>query len=155
MDILGQYALRVIVGALICGILLSMVPEGAYEKLLRLLCGVFLTVILLSPLIKIDWEPNLDFFADVLDEGKRQAAVGEDLARQETERIISQRLEAYILDKAGQKGADLHVMVILDADGLPVKAELRGEVTEQARQELSDIMEDALGIAKENQLWMK
>lgn len=154
MGALGRYALQLIAGALICGILLSIVPAGSCEKLLRLLCGIFLTVILLSPLTNIQLDLELDLFHDAIEEGRRQAASGVKLARQERLSIISQGLEAYILDKAGQKGADLHVTVTLNENGLPVEVELRGKSTEKTRQELTDMIAKDLGIAKENQRWM-
>lgn len=153
MEALRQYALALILGALICGILLSMVRSGVHEALLRLLSGIFLTVTLLSPLGNIRLEPMPDLFRQAIIGGGEQAAAGEEMARQEKCRYISSRIEAYILDKARQRGADLHVSVTLGEDYLPIRVELTGAAEDAVRRELSDILTQELGISKENQLW--
>lgn len=154
MEGLHQYALRLIIGALICGIGLSMVHKGPQEALLRFLSGIFLTVMLLSPITKgrITLEPDL--FREALDMGEDQAAVGAEMAMQELHQRISAGLEAYILDKAGQWNTELDVTVSLDEDCLPVRAVLSGEIPESVQQELSRVLTQDLGILKENQLWI-
>lgn len=154
MGVLRQYALTLIIGALICGILLGMVQKGAHEALLRFLCGMFLTVTLLAPLPGIHLEPELDFFGEVISEGEIQTATGKEMAQQELRRSISRSLEAYILDKAGQLDAQLQVSVTLDENCLPVTAELSGKIPEEVQKELSDILTNDLGIPKENQQWI-
>ena len=150
---LQQYALRVIVGALICGVLLAMVSGGIYEKLLRMLSGVFLSVILLSSLLRIRWEFPADFLNDVSARAEEQAEDGAEMAQQETGRIISDHLEAYISDKSKALGAVLAVTVTLGENLMPVQVALHGDITPQSRQAISDMIEYDLGISKENQLW--
>lgn len=154
MDALGQYALRLICGALICGILLSMVPKGPQEGLIRFLSGVLLTVLLFSPFTGGLELPELPSLRETLAAGTEQAAAGAEMARQAQRQRISAGLESYILDKARPWDTKLQVTVTLDEDGLPVGTEITGEIPDAARQELSRMITQDLGIPKENQQWI-
>ena len=154
MDGLRQYALNLIIGALICGIVLRMVPQGPHEALLRFLSGIFLTVTLLSPLVKGRIQLEMDAYREVLEKGEAWASDGAEMARRELQQRISAELESYILDKASSRGADLQVSITLGEDSLPVRAVLYGTIPETVQQEISCIITQDLGIPKENQLWI-
>lgn len=154
MESLEQYVLRLIIGALVCGILMGMVQKGTGEKLLRFLSGIFLTVTLLAPLTMDGTHLQLHHFRDLLDQGNDQAAAGREMARQELRQRISAELEAYILDKAGQWDTELAVTVILSEDCLPVGAQITGNLPESQKEMLTRILTEDLGIPKENQLWI-
>ena len=68
--------------------------------------------------------------------------------------IIKSRVQAYILDKADSFGTSLEVEVILDQDHIPVSVELQGNISPYARAQLTEIIEEDLGIPKEHQLWI-
>lgn len=150
---LGQYIFRLSAGAVICGIIMGIVQDGSYRSLMQMICGLFLMVLLISPLTDIQWDPDFRFFQEHLQTGKDQASTGEAMARNEQMLCITEAVEAYILDKAAGEGAALTVKVTLGEDLLPAFVEMRGNLTHQAKRNLSDIMERELGIAKENQLW--
>lgn len=153
METLRIYAITVITGALICGILLRMVHGGSMEALLRLVSGIFLMTVLIYPLSgKLNLTQYHSAFYST-ETYEQPTVLGEKMAQQETSAIIRRQLEAYILDKGGQAAAGLKVRVILDGNYLPVRAELYGPVTDSVRQELSEIIAKDLGISKENQLW--
>ena len=69
--------------------------------------------------------------------------------------IIKDKTEAYILDKAASLGVDLQVDVILSdtAPPLPVEVLLIGAASPYAKAQLSTMIADELGIAKEAQRW--
>lgn len=150
---LRQYVLRIVSGALVCGILLGCIHGDNHETLLRMLCSIFLAILIMEPILNIDQIPDFTFVQDAIEEGQQEAQSGEAMAYQETERIITSYLETYILDKAKRKGANLTAEIILDNNHLPVQAILNGSVTNQVKLELSDIIASDLGISKENQLW--
>lgn len=155
MDALRQYILSVTAAALICGILSGLVQNGAAKEILRLLCGLFLTIVVIRPLIGLDLEKLTDWSLDRVPEGESMAALGENMARQAAAEIIKSETEAYILDKAAALNASLTVEVTVSGDDtpLPVAVTLRGEIAPNARQQLEHILQTELGIAKEDQQW--
>lgn len=153
MAVLSQYLLRLIVGTLICGIVMSLVQDTGQGPWIRTLCGMILAAVLLGPMTDLRWESDFSALPESFRAGQQQAASGQEMARQEQALCISQALEAYILDKAAQAGAALTVTVSLGEDLLPAGAELRGQLAPRVKEILSDMMEQELGIAKENQLW--
>ena len=67
--------------------------------------------------------------------------------------IIKSTCEAYILNKATELGADIHVSVSVNSQHIPFAARIMGEVTSDVRKQLEQILETDLGITKENQSW--
>ena len=70
-------------------------------------------------------------------------------------RIIQEKTEAYILDKAGQLGLQLQAEVSVSETEEPVPwaVVLSGEVKPDQKRRLEAILEQELGIARENQQW--
>lgn len=153
MGLLGQYVLQLITVALICSFVLSMVSETTHKELIRMLCGMFLIILLLDPLPGFHWDLDSASWKDAMQAGKVHAEAGENLARDAQIQRITEAVESYILDKASQEGATLTVKVTLGEDLLPVGAELNGRLESEIQQSLSEMLEKELGIAKENQLW--
>lgn len=154
MQQLGQYVVSLTAAALICGILLSLFRDGPVRLIVRLVCGVFLTVTALSPLTDLSIPDVSAFVSDYRAEGEANAALGENLARAETQKRIRQQLEAYILDKATLMGAEITADISLNDEGYPEAVCLSGEVTDAVRQQLQEMITNDLGIPKENQQWI-
>ena len=153
MEFLREYAAAVTAGAVICSLLLCLARSGSQSALIRFLCGIYLTVILVRPLTGCSADMDLTFTRQAADSGTIQARLGEDLYRQTVSQRISAETEAYILEKADQHGAAIRAQVTVGEDLLPEYAQLRGAVSDTAKEALSRILEEDLGIAKENQLW--
>lgn len=157
MDALREYLLRVTAGAIVCGIVISLLgKQGTAAALGKFLAGLFLALTVISPLVNIslgDWSSYWQTFS--LD-GQDVAAAGTAMARSAQADIIKQQLEAYILDKAASMGAELTAEVTLE-EGEILSAQsvkLCGQVSPFVRQQLSAIIEDELGITKEAQEWI-
>lgn len=148
-----QYVLGLIGAALLAAVAVSLAGEGTHKQLVRLLCGIVMTLVFLRPLAGWRFEPDLSFMKEVLDAGSREANAGQNLAREEQIRRITAGVESYILDKADREGADLTVEVTLTEDLLPAGVVLRGKASREAKENLSRMLEQDLGITKENQLW--
>ena len=153
MEGLRQYVISVAAAALICGIVSGMVQNGAAKELVRLLCGLFLAVTALHPLVKLDLSNLGEFVLPYTQEAESVAAMGENMARESMADIIKAESEAYILDKAAELNAEITAQITVGDDQAPAAAKLSGEVSPYARQRLEKILESDLGIAKENQLW--
>ena len=151
-----QYVISVTAAAIACAVVLSLSPKGAAHGVLKMLCGIFLTFTVLSPISRIDFGELIEDFTLRYDlDGEAAAAFGEELSRDAMADIIKAETEAYILDKAAELNATLEAEVtVSDADTpVPVAVALRGEVSPYAKQRLAAIIEEDLGISKEDQLW--
>ena len=149
--------LSVICAALVCGILTDMSAKTSFEKLIRLLCSVFLAVTVVYPLIRYrfpGWNADMSIFQP----GDEDAvAQGEKIYFQSIASIIRTETEAYILKEAKSIGANLEVEIELDAGDPPAPAAvtLRGDFDEAIETRMSRLLTDELGIPKEHQTWIR
>lgn len=149
--------LSVICAALVCGILTDMSAKTSFEKLIRLLCSVFLAVTVVYPLIRYrfpGWNTDMSIFQP----GDEDAvAQGEKIYFQSIASIIRTETEAYILKEAKSIGADLTVAVELDAGNPPApeSVTIRGNFEASVETTLSQLIADELGIPKEHQTWIR
>ena len=154
MEDFRQYVLSLTAAALLGGILLSCVPEGSTGKVLKLVCGILLTVTALKPLRQIRL-PDLDALTgEYRQQAEAVTAMGQEMARLETREGIRNALEAYILDKAAELGMDVTPEVFLDESGIPVSVRLEGDHSSGMRQKIQTIITNDLGIPGEAQKWI-
>lgn len=154
--VVARYLLSVITAAMIIGILDGILDKkSAASGLLRLIGGLFLTFTLLQPLTKMNFIDITDYIAAFGENAETISALGEDLAEEEKARIIKAKTEAYILDKAQGYGLTLDVEVTLSEESMaiPVGVRLAGAVSPYARWQLQKMMEEDLGIGREDQIW--
>ncbi len=149
----GKYVLSLVTAALIGGILTGILPENSGGKLIRLLCGVFLLTAVLQPAAALEL-PDLNAWLSDFDRDAQTAVrEGEDYLAAEKRRVIRQRLETYILDKAKDLGLTLSVEVSLTEDDLPRSARLTGDYTQEQKVSLTYILKTELGIPEARQQW--
>lgn len=155
MESLGRYVISVIAAAMVLGILKGFLNEkSGASSLLQLMGGLFLAFTLLSPAADFDFSGLSGFMNAFSVDAEQAAAYGENLARDELETIIKNRVEAYILDKATAFQAELSVEVTLDDTQVPESVWLQGDISPYGKRQLQKMMEEDLGIAKENQRWI-
>lgn len=153
MESLRQYVISIICAALICSILIGIVPKGTSKELLRMLCGLFLTLTVIQPISRIELDTIFQFYTSFADEAKDAASAGEEMAADAIADSIKGQLETYILNKAEVMNTQISVNVTIGEDYLPISAKLSGKISPYTRRQLETILESDLGITKENQLW--
>jgi hypothetical protein len=156
MDAMRQYIISVTAAAILCGIVKGIhFGDGASGALIRLIAGIFLALVVVSPLSGIRIEDFLTCTRDYSLAGDTAAALGEDAAIEAMASVIKSNTEAYILDKAAAMEAALAVEVTLSDELPPVPVEVRlsGDISPYIKTRLQSILEDDLGISKENQIW--
>lgn len=153
MEGLREYLLRLLWAALVCGIVNRTAKGSGCAPVIRLLCGVFLTVVLVQPLgsfsfdAPLQWTQGLETAAaDAVRQGSREAQA-------QKEAIIKARLEAYIVEKAAQAGASVTADITLGGDGLPRAVTVTGALSPAAKHQLRQEMTEALGIPEVRQQW--
>lgn len=155
MASIRQYVLRLVCAAMASGIVLSLMKQSALKEQIRLICGLFLTYSILSPLIGLEL-PALPTLSVYTREGETAVSVGQNYAQKAQAQYISKACEAYILDKAEQLELSLRVEVTVaekEAVLRPDSVTLEGEVTPEAKEKLAESITEELGIPKENQQW--
>lgn len=157
METIGRYIVSVSTAAILCGILKSILPsKGISAAVLRLIAGIFLTFVAIRPLTRVELDALPAISGWYVSEGKTASALGEDLAKESMADIIKSQTEAYILDKAQGLQLKIKVEIILSSDDppIPVAVTISGTISPYAKRQLETILEQDLGIPKENQLWI-
>ena len=117
--------------------------------------GLFLMIVMLRPVADFELD-DLTGFADLYTQSAAASAdYGEELSADALRQCITDRTEAYILDKACSYGAQLQVAVTVANGEVPVPEAvvIKGNVSPYAKSRLQQIMISDLGIPKENQTW--
>lgn len=150
----SEYLLSVTCAAFICAILRSV---GGEKGQIKLLCGIFLALSVVRPLIQIRLDSFLPLYDEINAEAAFAVSAGEEYSTDAMADIISSRMEAYILDKASGYGAHLTVEIFTAGEGIPVPASvrIRGHVSPYVKKQLQEIIQQELGICLEDQLWME
>ena len=156
MKELANYILSVTAAAVIVSIGASLFSEkSAAGTIVRMVGGLFLTFIMLSPVTDWNFESVSAFAHAYAAVGEEAAGKGRELAEEKTREIITDKTCAYILDKAETLRAQLTVQVILSDEELPVpeRIYLTGQASPYARSMLQRLIEEELGVPKERQIW--
>ena len=155
MDGVRQYLLTIVTGAMICAIITRISSKcTANAALIKLLSQVFMLILLVSPLIKIQLS-DVTAFIDHDIWMYNAVTDGEFFADTETEGIIKESVCAYILDKASMLHADIQVEVSLaeSTPKVPTGVVIYGDVSPYTKTVLQTMIAKELGIPEEAQIW--
>ena len=152
-----EYILSVSAAAIICGVV-GALSQGktTATQLIKLCSGIFLSLIVISPLADIDLTNFADLTFSHISAAEEAASMGKNLAVDAMTDIIKKRCEAYILDKAKALGAKITVEITVSQDEIPVPQAvvIEGNVSPFAKSQLVSLLCDQLGIPKEDQKWV-
>ena len=155
MNHLAGYVLSVVSASVVVAILCSFFDgKGTVSEIVKVICGLFLTFVVINPVVNLDFSRFHDYLDQVTFEGQEAAYAGENMAKEAEGDIIISRVQAYILDKAEFLGTQLDVEVILNQDNIPVSVELEGNISPYAKAQMAEMITEDLAIAKEYQLWI-
>lgn len=156
MDNVRQYIFSVIAAALICSIVNGWITgKGAYASVIKVVCGLFLTITIVSPLTNIEISDPEAYFDRLSQEAEAVSADGQLAAKRERTAQIKQNLENIVLEKAKSMMMQIHADITLDDEGMvPIKITLTGTASPYSKRILTQFIQDNLGIAEEDQTWM-
>ena len=151
------WLLAVTAAALLAAAAEQLAPEGAARRGVRLVCGLMLLAVMLRPLSGLLELSPRDLFAEERAAAQASVREGTRAGEEQLSELIARETGAYIVDKAAALGAECSARVICGRteEGLllPVAAEVTGALTPAQREELARLMEEELGIPKENQTY--
>lgn len=155
MEYVGRYLICVLSASIIVAIITSVTDgKGAHSALIRLVCGVFLFLVMLGAAREIDFSDIALLLESFETDGALATSTGEALAESSFRESIITRTRAYILDKAQTLGASLDVKITLGEQNTPEQISVTGSVSPYAKTVLTKLFTDDLGIAKENITWL-
>ena len=156
MGAIREYLLGVVGAALICTVITALAGKsGTLSAMIKILTGVFMTLTLVSPLMRIQIPETDAVFDDFTLQAEMITENAKNSSKSQLSEIIKSKSEAYILDKGEQMGAEITVQVTLDQSDLPQPAAvlISGRISPYAKKKLSSIIEEDLGICTEAQTW--
>lgn len=156
MEALRTYFLSVTAAAILCAILKGLLQQsGTSAQLVKLVSGIFLALIAIQPLSRFEMQVFSDIGIDYSIQGEAFARDGENIAADGLKQLIKSNTEAYILDKARSLGATLTVEVTVTDGRIPVPETvyLMGNVSPYIKTQLTSLLIEGLGIAKEDLIW--
>ena len=152
-----QYLLSLITSALLCSVVYGLLDKkSGYFPIIKLICGLFITVTAISPLTNISIPDISGYIGDTKFDANRFINEGQTATYESIASIITANLESYILDVANEIGADIQVQIILDdqTPPSPHSVKIMGNVSPYKKQQIQQIIEKQLGIPEEHQIWM-
>lgn len=158
IDAIHSWICQLTGAALISAAAISITPEGAVKRVVKLICGFVSVMVLLS----IGTELDIDRYVRSVEEYRADADELASEAYSEAENmkraIIEERSAAYILDKAektGVIGASVTVEARQGEDGCwyPWSAEIYAAASDRQRRGIVRYAEEELGIPEERQKW--
>lgn len=150
------YLLRITAGAFAGAILLAALPKGTPRRVAAMLCGLLMLLLALTPLSELDYDSLAEAISR-LELEKEEARTGIEIQNQElVARIISGRVQAYILDKAAALGLTVTVELEMEtrsATPYPKAVTIHGEATPVQKQQLQQYLEQTFAIPVQRQVW--
>lgn len=156
MDAIREYLIGVVAAALLCGIISTLVgTKGTVGVAMKLVSGLLMLLAVVRPWTSITFDDLFGWADDIRADGSAIVFSGESMADETYRASIKQQLKAYIVDEAKALGCELTVEVILSDDDIPVPKQVRlaGEISPYARQTLTNLMVQQLGIDREDLIW--
>ena len=151
------YLIGFAAAALCVTVLSSLLQKGALRQVFLLAGGVFLTVQVLSPLVKGELERFSQYLAGM---ELRQDAMESGIAvdnREIMAAIMKEKTEAYILDKAAALGAEVEAEVeVLQGEHYPYphRCVIRGVLSADQQRELCKELALSLASPEERQVYV-
>lgn len=152
-----QYLLSLICAALLCSIVYGLLDKkSAYFPIIKLICGLFITITAISPLTNISIPDISEFIGDTKFDANQLVNEGKTFSDESMNSIIRENLESYILGVASDIGADIQVEMFLDEKDPPGPSSVKiiGNVSPYKKQRLQQVIEKELGIPEEKQIWI-
>ena len=151
------YMLRLAAGAFLSAGLLALLPKGAAKKAAAAFCGLLMLLLALTPLVELDYDALPEAISR-LELEKEELRTGIEIRNQALmARIISARIETYILDKASELGLSVRVELEMQTQAgtpYPKAATIYGAAAPAQKRQLQQYMEQMFAIPIQRQEWV-
>ena len=157
-ELVRTWVMGLTAAAFLASIAMTLTPRGRPRAVVGLVAGLVTVVALIAPILEFDYVSyagNREGLALDLEMRNEEWALRQEAL---TSRIIIERSEAYIWDKAeslGLVGLDIGVAVARDEAGWirPDRVWISGVYTAAQQSALSEFLAETFGISAERQYW--
>lgn len=153
MQGIRQWMLGIVLTAFAGGLAQQLAPKGREQALVRLVCGLLLVMAILRPLAGTDWTA-LDA-GNLWQQTEEQEEIYRTRQQDALSRVIADKTEAYICDKADRLGLQCSVTVTaaVGESGIPLPdtVTVRGGYSAA----LAACIEEEVGVPPEKQIWLE
>ena len=156
MEGIREYLIGVVAAALLCGVVTALLDnKGMLAVAVKFLAGLLMILAVIRPWASISLDKLFDFTGSITASGEEIVSSGEKMAEEAYRASIKEQLESYILDEAKVLGCVLQVEVELADEGVavPSRVTLTGDISPYARQTITTMLTDELGVKQEDQIW--
>lgn len=157
MDVLIR---QVCVLSVVCGIVISLSPEGSMRKVTSFACSVVLLSCVFGGFRGLDWDTYALQTARLRERERQFLEQSTEIRNGLDRRLIEKECREYVLEQASQIGtgiSDASVTVEWSLEGVwvPNSIKLWSSFDVEERQKLTKILETELGIPEERQEWIE
>ena len=148
------YLLAIAAVAMAVSLSTALIRGKAIRKAIRLSGGIVLILVVLGPMVKANLDSFGQYLSGVILEQDALRSGIEVKNKDIMARIIQEKTEAYILDKAEALGAEIQVTVTVEEGQdypYPAAATIEGFLTDAQQATLAEDLERSLAIPKERQ----
>lgn len=155
MDALRSYLFSLVAACMIAALASVMVKGELPSKIVRLVGGVLVLLVALSPLLTIDTEKLAQALERICQASSFDTGAVAENSHTALAAHIKRTTETYIENKAAELGAAIQAEVTLDNGEYPVPngVTIIGTLTSEQIIALRAYLTDSLAIAPENQEW--
>ncbi len=155
MNAIAGYLMTLVCAGIAVSLVLSIGGRsGTGGRLCKMLCGMFMVLVAISPLRRIDFSDFDNPLNDYSLLAQAASETGIIQAKDAMLSIISEQTAAYILDKADSMGVSVSAEVEVDPETFhPVFATITGSVTPYEKERISGFLSKDLRIERSAQQW--
>ena len=153
IDTIRTWLMGIVIASLAVSLAVALVPPGTLRRVLSVTGGLILLLVVLQPLLRVDLkEVKLDTSQYQKSVENRRAEL-KNADNEQMAKLIAEKMESYILDKAKQLGISCTVEVTTKTgeDGVPYPSS--AALSCPPSEELAAYLEQELGISRERQSW--
>lgn len=144
---------------IVCGIALSLTPEGAVKRVMILGCTVMMILIAMQTIKEIDHNAFSLRLARYRELGKTLTEDAEQKKERLSKKIVEQEYEQYLselISSSGVNGVGVRVELIWSEEGFwtPKRVIWQGKAAEEDKKTLISLIEAELGLGSREQEWI-
>ena len=149
-----SYLLSICGAAIVCSVITTLTGEKSGPgKLIKLLSGVFFSLVILNPVLhteRMDWK-RFEYY--IHDTCESAVAEGEQFAMEEMINGVQEKTQEVIASEGAKYGCQISASVTCEGY-MPRSVVLEGAISPYARKALTAWIADNIGIPEEDQLWI-
>ena len=156
MSAVAQYILKITSAAMLISIITCIIDrKSPIAPYIKLVSGLFLTIVVFSPILHISVGNITGYLTAINADAESIVSQSQHDQQKQILSIIKSKTETYILEKAQVLGLDVCVEIefVDTSTMIPSAIRIEGAVSPFAKQQLTEIISNDIGIPEASQKW--